>query len=90
VVSLASAVVGPIIRAKVDGLLGLSVTAKNQPAAVVGRKVSIQHLDGSKLLEHCFGRQARSSYAQALAQIGVQSHKDVGLDPLLKLIKNGT
>jgi hypothetical protein len=59
----------------------------------VGRKVSIQHLGGGKLFEHCFGRQARSSQAQAVAQIDSANsmpgtHKDVGFDPLLELIKS--
>src|SRR4051812_241244 len=75
-------------------LLRLGVAGEDQFASIGGRKMYVQHLNGGKLLEHGARCQARSQYSQTSSQVYVQAisqerHKEVRLDAILSLVKNG-
>ncbi len=72
-------------------LLRLSVSGKDERAAIRGGEVNVQHLDGGELIEHGAGRQPRRQRAQALLQrcleaIGEERHEDVSFDAFVCLV----
>jgi len=74
--------------------LRLGVAAEDEGAAVGGREVGIDHLDGGKLVEYSPGGETRSVGPQAGAEgdvkaIGEEGDKDAGLDAGLALVVDG-
>ena len=72
-------------------LIGIEfcIASENQCAAVGGREVHIQHLDGSELVEHGLGSEAACQRFEPGAQrdvqtIGHEGDEDVRLDPSMR------
>src|SRR5438093_10719849 len=73
--------------------LQLRVASENQFSAIGCRKMSVHHLDRSKLLQHRPRGETTSQLSQMPTQryrqtISQESHKDVGFDPALFLVKD--
>ena len=68
-----------------------SVAAQDQPAAIGGGEVNVEHLDGGELVEHGPGREAGGQRLEPGAQrdvkaIGHEGNEDVRFDAVLKLV----
>jgi hypothetical protein len=73
--------------------LGLGVSGEHDLAAVGGRQMDIDHLDGSELFERASGGQAGCEGVQAAGQgdmqaVGEEGDEDVGFDPLFVLVED--
>ena len=69
----------------------LSVAAQDQCAAIGGREVDVEHLDGGELVEHGPRSEARCQRLELGAQgdvkaIGQEGDEDVRFDAVLKLV----
>src|SRR5258708_10846852 len=70
------------------------MAAEDQGAAIGGREVDIEHLDGSEFVEHGARREAAGQGLEPGAKGDVQTvsqegNEDVGLDALLQLMVDG-
>ena len=73
----------------------LGVAAENEGASVGGGEVGVDHLDGGKLIQNGSGGQPGCVSPQAGSQgdmqaISQESDEDMGLDPVLALMVDGT
>ena len=72
---------------------GLSVSGQHQVAAVGGRQMHIDHLQGGEFFQDRPGRQPRRPRPGQVLQghmqtVGDEGHEDVRLDPVLALVED--
>ena len=75
--------------------VGSGVAVEDQGAAIRGRKVDVEHLDGRELFEHRAWGQSGSFQAQLVAQRGMDAEgqegdEDMGFNALDALMKDGS
>jgi len=71
--------------------VGLGVTAQDQSPSIGGGKLYVEHLDGSKFIEHGASRQStrhkpKPRPQRNLQAIGDEGNKDVCFDAALELV----